>query len=216
MPTVLIATTNPGKLREFREMFASVPPARVVSPNDIEVWVEVAETGSSYEENALLKARALHNALPAEMRRGDGVWVLGDDSGLEVDALGGIPGLHSNRWAGPNTTAAQRNAALLKRLEGVPYERRTARFVCVIAFIEPDGKEHILEGTVEGRIAHESRGTGGFGYDPLFVLADGRRMSELPPDEKNRLSHRAVAGLQAVSILALATQKERNRHDARP
>ncbi|MGA7731246.1 MAG: RdgB/HAM1 family non-canonical purine NTP pyrophosphatase [Chloroflexia bacterium] len=204
MPTLLIATTNPGKLQEFRDLFGSVPAVRVVSPNDIEVWVEVAETGETLEENALLKARALHNALPDEMRH-SGVWVLGDDSGLEVDALGGAPGVHSNRWAGPDTTAAQRNEMLLERLQDVPDEERTARFKCVIALIEPGGKEYILEGAVEGRIAHELRGTGGFGYDPLFELPDGRRMAELPPEAKNALSHRGVAGVQAASILANAS-----------
>jgi XTP/dITP diphosphohydrolase len=204
MPTLLIATTNPGKLQEFRDLFASVPAVRVVSPNDIEVWVEVAETGETLEENALLKARALHNALPDEMRD-SGVWVLGDDSGLEVDALDGAPGVHSNRWAGPGTTAAQRNEMLLERLQDVPDEERTARFKCVIALIEPGGKEYILEGAVEGRIAHELRGTGGFGYDPLFELTDGRRMAELPPEAKNALSHRGVAGVQAASIVANAS-----------
>ena len=204
MSTLLIATTNPGKLQEFRDLFGSVPAVRVVSPNDIEVWVEVAETGETLEENALLKARALHNALPDEMRDSD-VWVLGDDSGLEVDALGGAPGVHSNRWAGPDTTAAQRNEMLLERLQNVPDEERTARFKCVIALIEPGGKEYILEGAVEGRIAHELRGTGGFGYDPLFELPDGRRMAELPPEAKNALSHRGVAGVQAASILANAS-----------
>ena len=204
MPTVLIATNNPGKLQEFRDIFDAVPSVRVVSPNDIEVWVDVAETGSTFEENALLKARALRNALPAEIRRGDGVWVLGDDSGLEVDAMGGAPGVHSNRWAGPDTNAAQRNEALLQRLQGVPDEERTARFKCVIALIEPGGKEYILEGAVEGHIAHELRGTGGFGYDPLFELPNGLRMAELSPQEKNALSHRGIAGAQAASIIGNA------------
>ena len=115
MPTVLIATTNPGKLREYNHLFERVPGARMVSPNDVEVWVEVAETGSTMQENALLKARALYQALPQEARD-EGWWVLGDDSGLEVDAMGGGPGVHSNRWAGPNTTAADRNRLLLERL----------------------------------------------------------------------------------------------------
>jgi XTP/dITP diphosphohydrolase len=204
MPTLLIATNNPGKLQEFRDLFDAVPSIRVVSPNDIEVWVDVAETGATFEENALLKARALHEALPPDLRKGDGVWVLGDDSGLEVDAMGGAPGVHSNRWAGPDTTAAQRNQALLQRLEGVRDEGRTARFKCVIALIEPGGKEYILEGAVEGHIGHELRGTGGFGYDPLFELADGRRMAELSPEDKNKLSHRGLAGAQVASILANA------------
>jgi len=200
MPIVLIATTNPGKLREYRRLFVDVPSARVVSPNDIEIWVEVAETGDTFEENALLKARALYNALPDDARS-EGIWVLGDDSGLEVDALSGAPGVHSNRWAGPDTTAQQRNEALLVHLEGVPDERRTARFKCVIALVSPAGEEYILDGAVEGHIAHEPRGDGGFGYDPLFVLPDGQRMSELSPDEKNLVSHRGVAGAKAAEIV---------------
>jgi XTP/dITP diphosphohydrolase len=203
MPTLLLATTNPGKLHEYEDIFALVPNTRVVSPNDLEVWVEVAETGETFEDNARLKARALYVALPPTIRE-QGVWVLGDDSGLEVDALGRAPGVHSNRWAGPDTTAQQRNQALLERLKDVPDEARTARFKCVIVLIDPHGKEYVLEGAVEGHIAHEPRGAGGFGYDPLFELSNGRRMAELTPDEKNALSHRGIAGVQAAAILANA------------
>ncbi|MFL5733462.1 MAG: non-canonical purine NTP pyrophosphatase [Chloroflexia bacterium] len=243
MPIVLIATTNPGKLREYAHLFETVPGVRVVSPNDVEIWVEVAETGDTLAENALLKARALYYALLEQTGQHDdgrwtmddrgkdtgstdpssivhrpssaegrvprplsaaGWWVLGDDSGLEVDAMGGAPGVHSNRWAGPNTTAADRNRLLLERLEGVPDEERTARFRCVVALISPTGEEYVTEGTVEGRIAHEPKGSGGFGYDPLFVLPDGRRMSELTPDEKNLLSHRGIAGAKAAAIIFAA------------
>jgi XTP/dITP diphosphohydrolase len=200
MPIVLIATTNPGKLREYKHLFESVPGARVVSPNDIEVWAEIAETGDTFEANALLKARGLHDALTEEARA-EGVWVLGDDSGLEVDAMGGGPGVWSNRWAGPDTTAQQRNEALLARLAGVPDPERTARFRCVIALISPSGKEYIVDGTVEGSIAREPKGDGGFGYDPIFVLQDSRRMSELSPEEKNRISHRGIAGQKAAKIV---------------
>jgi XTP/dITP diphosphohydrolase len=200
MPTILVATTNPGKLREFAHLFEGVPGARIVSPNDIEVWVEVAETGDTLEENALLKARALHEAMPDEMKR-DGVWVLGDDSGLEVDALGGAPGVHSNRWAGPNTTPTQRNELLLERLRGVPDEQRTARFRCAIALVSPEGREFMVDDAVEGRIAHDMRGHNGFGYDPIFELLSGKRMAELTADEKNALSHRGVAGAKAARLV---------------
>jgi XTP/dITP diphosphohydrolase len=220
MPVVLIATTNPGKLREYARLFEKVPGVRIVSPNDIELWVEVAETGATFAENALLKARALYRALLEEGRRQkaegseqserdaasrllpSAFWVLGDDSGLEVDALGGEPGVHSNRWAGPNTTAADRNRLLLERLEGVPDEQRTARFRCVVALISPVGKEYLTEGSVEGRIAHEPVGSGGFGYDPIFELPAGRRLSQLDPDEKNRISHRGIAGAKAAAIIS--------------
>jgi XTP/dITP diphosphohydrolase len=200
MPVVLIATTNPGKLREYVHLFEGVPETQVLSPNDAEIWREVAETGATLEANALLKAQAFREALPDEARY-RGWWVLGDDSGLEVDALGGEPGVHSNRWAGPNTTADDRNRLLLKRLEGVPDEQRAARFRCVVALVSPDGTEHLTEGVVEGRIAHETRGDGGFGYDPIFELPNGRRMSELTPDEKNALSHRGIAGAKAAEIV---------------
>ncbi|HST04385.1 MAG TPA: RdgB/HAM1 family non-canonical purine NTP pyrophosphatase [Chloroflexia bacterium] len=202
MPTVLVATTNPGKLREYKQIFASVPSVRVASPNDLEVWIEVAETGTTFAENALLKARALHAALPPDFR--PDVWVLGDDSGIEVDAMGGGPGVYSNRWAGPDTTAEQRNNALLARLNDTQDDQRTARFKCVIALIDPNDKEYLFEGAVEGRIARDIQGSGGFGYDPLFELPDGRRMSNLTPDEKNGLSHRGRAGAQAAALLSHA------------
>lgn len=200
MPIILVATTNPGKLDEYRHLFNGLPDTQVVSPNDAEVWVEVAETEPTMAGNALLKARALYEALPQEARS-QGWWVLGDDSGLEVDAMGGGPGVHSNRWAGPNTTAADRNRLLLERLKDIPDEVRTARFRCVIALIDPQGREQLVEGTVEGRIAHDLRGSGGFGYDPLFELPDGKRLAELSPDEKNEISHRGVAGKKAVEVL---------------
>ncbi|HEX8231397.1 MAG TPA: RdgB/HAM1 family non-canonical purine NTP pyrophosphatase [Chloroflexia bacterium] len=204
MPIILVATTNPGKLDEYRHLLSELPDTHVLSPNDAEVWIEVAETEPTLAGNALLKAHTLYEALPEEAHA-EGWWVLGDDSGLEVDAMDGGPGVHSNRWAGPNTNAADRNRLLLERLENVPDEARTARFRCAIALIEPDGTEHIVEGTVEGRIARELRGSGGFGYDPLFELPDGRRLAELTPDEKNELSHRGVAGKKALEVLKSKT-----------
>lgn len=204
MSIILVATTNPGKLREYEQMLANVPGARVASPNDLEIWCEVAETGSTMAENALLKARAFREALPPEAGE-EQVWVLGDDSGLEVDALDGAPGVYSNRWAGPNTTAPDRNNYLLDRIKDTPPEARTARFRCVIALISPQGEEHLVEGIVEGRIAHEPKGRGGFGYDPLFELPDGRRMSQFTPDEKNKISHRGMAGAKAAAIISAHT-----------
>lgn len=201
MPVILVATTNPGKLREYEHLFGMVPGARVVSPNDIEIWQEVAETGDTLAANALLKARAFRAVLPPEALE-QGWWVLGDDSGLEVDALGGEPGVRSNRWAGPNTTAEDRNRLLLQRLAEVPDGERTARFRCVIALVDPRGVEHLVDGAVEGSIARDVRGGGGFGYDPIFELPGGKRMSELSPDEKNRISHRGVAGTKAAALVA--------------
>ena len=203
MPPILVATTNPGKLDEYRHLLSTLPGTQVLSPNDAEIWVEVAETEPTLAGNALLKARALYEALPPEAHA-EGWWVLGDDSGLEVDALDGAPGVHSNRWAGPNTTADDRNRLLLERLADVPGERRTARFRCVIALIDPNGREQLVEGAVEGRMAREPRGSGGFGYDPIFELPGGRRMAELTPDEKNEISHRGVAGKKALEVLRMA------------
>ncbi len=207
MSVILVATTNPGKLREYEHLFGIVPGARVVSPNDIELWQEVAETGATLAENALLKARAFREVLPPEALEQEW-WVLGDDSGLEVDALGGEPGVQSNRWAGPNTTADDRNRLLLQRLAEVPDSERTARFRCVIALVDPRGVEHLVDGAVEGIIAHDIRGSGGFGYDPLFELPGGKRMSELSPDEKNRISHRGVAGAKAAALMSGARSDE--------
>ncbi len=200
MTVILVATNNPGKLAEYRHLFGALPDMQVVSPNEAEVWIEVAETEPTLAGNALLKARALYRALPPQARA-EGWWVLGDDSGLEVDALGGAPGVHSNRWAGPQAGPQDRNRLLLERLPAVPDEKRTARFRCVIALINPEGEEHLVEGAVEGRIAHEPRGIGGFGYDPIFELPGGRRMAELSPDEKNNISHRGVAGAEALKVI---------------
>jgi XTP/dITP diphosphohydrolase len=152
------------------------------------------ETGTTYTENALIKARA-----GAAIT---GTLSLGDDSGIEVDALDGGPGLHSARWGGPTLDDAGRNALLLERLRDVPAERRTARFRCVIALVEPGGRECVVEGVVEGRIIHAPRGKGGFGYDPLFYYAPlGGTFGELPAEVKHRVSHRAVAARAARTLL---------------
>jgi XTP/dITP diphosphohydrolase len=152
------------------------------------------ETGTTYRENALIKARAGAAAT--------GVLALGDDSGIEVDALGGGPGLHSARWGGPGLDDAGRIALLLDRLRGVPADRRTARFRCVIALVEPGGRARLAEGVVEGRITEAPRGAGGFGYDPVFYYAplDGT-FGELPPAAKHRVSHRGVAARAARALL---------------
>jgi XTP/dITP diphosphohydrolase len=152
------------------------------------------ETGATYRDNALIKARAA--------ARATGATALGDDSGIEIDALGGGPGLHSARWGGPDLDDAGRNALLLERLRGVPAERRTARYRCAIAIVEPDGRERVVEGTVEGRIAEAVHGTGGFGYDPLFFYAPfGCTFGEVPAEVKHRVSHRGVAARAARALL---------------
>ena len=179
---LLLATRNPGKLAELRALLADLPievAAAVDAP-------EVDETGSTFAENARLKALAV--------ARWSGEWALADDSGLEVDALGGRPGVLSSRYAGSGATDAERNARLLAELADVPDAARTARFRCVIALAAPDGRVWMREGACEGRIARAPRGSHGFGYDPVFLLPErGLTMAELPPEEKSRISHRARA-----------------------
>jgi XTP/dITP diphosphohydrolase len=191
---LLVATGNPGKLAELRALLADLD-LEVVSPADIGLGLSVAETGETFEQNAVLKAQAFAVA--------SGLPTLADDSGLEVDALDGFPGVRSARWI-PGTDA-DRVAGILERLADVPPERRTARFRCVAALAWPDSRVRTAAGAVEGRIATAPRGSGGFGYDPVFLVEDGghagtRTLAEVTADEKNRLSHRAraVAGLRSA------------------
>ncbi|MCX7911920.1 MAG: XTP/dITP diphosphatase [Dehalococcoidales bacterium] len=192
-PRLLIATNNQGKLHEYRSLLSDVP-FTLVSPAELGLDIAVAETGTTFEENARLKALALADAC--------GLLTLADDSGLEVDALGGAPGVYSARYAGEHATDRERISLLLERLRGIPEDKRTARFVCVIAIAAPDGKVALFRGECTGTIAGEPKGSGGFGYDPVFYLPElGRTMAELSPGEKNRLSHRARAAAKAREYL---------------
>ncbi|MBX6342290.1 MAG: RdgB/HAM1 family non-canonical purine NTP pyrophosphatase [Thermomicrobiaceae bacterium] len=188
---VVIASNNPGKLEEIRHLL----PDWIAARSAAEVGASLPEeTGQTFAENALLKARAVASQT--------GRVALADDSGLEVDALGGEPGVHSARFAGEPRSDARNNALLLARLAGVPPERRTARFRSVVAIVTPDGRERLTEGTIEGRIVEEPRGGGGFGYDPLFQpLGLDRTMAELTLEEKNAISHRGQALRRAVDEL---------------
>ena len=187
---LVIATKNPGKVREFRALLSDLP----LELRGAEEMPEVEETGTTFAENAELKARAAS--------AWTGGWALADDSGLEVDALGGAPGVHSNRFAGPGTDEAQRNQRLLQLLEGIPPEQRTARYRAVIAIAAPDGRVWLSDGTCEGLIIDTPRGEHGFGYDPLFYLPeDGMTMAELDLAVKNRISHRGRALAEARKIL---------------
>ena len=189
-PVLLVATGNEGKRREIERALAGLG-VQVRSLRDLPGYAAPAETGETYVHNALLKAQA---ALAAS-----GLPVLADDSGLEVDALDGAPGVHSTRFGGPGLTDEQRNTLLLQRLAGVPRQRRTARFRAVLVLLAPGAAPELFEGTVDGWIGFEPRGSGGFGYDPIFYLrdADGRlldrTMAELTPNEKNAVSHRGRA-----------------------
>lgn len=190
MQELLIATSNPHKIEELAAMLEPLG-IRIRSLDQLsESFPEPVEDGDTFEANAILKARAYAQAT--------GLHCLADDSGLEVDALDGRPGVHSARFAGVEGGRDERdranNARLLEELGGLPHEQRSARFVCVICVARPDGSVLLTErGTVEGHIGTAPRGTNGFGYDPLFELPDGRTSAELPPEEKNRISHRARA-----------------------
>lgn len=190
-----LASTNAGKLRELEALFAGSEFELVTYPD----YRETAENAPSYVGNAILKARALAQQL---REAGLEAAVLADDSGIEVDALGGRPGLRSARYAGPESGWPERRALLLSELQGVPEPLRTARFVCVMVLLVP-GRELLTSlGVVEGHVLRAERGTGGFGYDPLFLYAPaGRSFAELSPQEKNAVSHRHRA---ADALLAAA------------
>lgn len=185
MIRLVIATTNPGKLAEFRALLAGLP-LEVIDLRAFSAMPAVPETAASHAGNAVLKAvaAARHTGLP----------VLADDSGLEVDALGGAPGIHSARFGGEPSSDRRNLELLLARMRDVPPERRTARFRCAVVVARPDGRTLVAEGICEGFILQEPRGSGGFGYDPVFFHPpSGCTFAELRPEQKNALSHRARA-----------------------
>lgn len=195
VPRLLIASTNPHKLQEFREIFVGLP-YELVSPAELDVQVTVEETGTTFAQNAVLKALAYADAA--------GILTLADDSGLEIDALGGEPGIYSARWAGVETPYVERFRILAERLAGVPEQQRAARYRAAIALAQPapHGLYDVVEGTMEGRIIAQPRGTGGFGYDPIFYVPElGKTVGELPSEQKHRISHRARAAAQARDTL---------------
>jgi XTP/dITP diphosphohydrolase len=196
MTQLLFATRNRGKLAELHALVAPYG-LEVVSLHDLSDMAEVDEDQPTFAGNAEKKARAAMatTGLPS----------LADDSGLEVDALGGAPGVLSARYAGPGHDDDANNDKLLDALRGIPPERRTARFRCVLALVDQTGAVQTTSGTLEGRIADAPRGTHGFGYDPLFLVGDGSRtLAELPAAEKNRISHRAQAMREMAAKLANA------------
>jgi XTP/dITP diphosphohydrolase len=202
---LLVATTNRGKQREYRELLCELP-AEIVFPDELGIALEVEEDGATFRENAAKKAAAL--------ARASGLLAVADDSGLEVDALGGAPGVRSSRWAGEDADDPKRRAFLLEKLRGVPAPRK-ARFVCVIAVARPGGGVEYAEGECRGEITFAERGSNGFGYDPVFQV-EGRAatMAEIPPEEKNTISHRARAARTAVPILRrLLVDGEEKRQD---
>ena len=192
MNTVIFATSNEGKMREVRAILADMP-VRVLSMKEAGIKVDVEENGTSFEENALIKASGIADCIPEEYKD-DKVFVLADDSGLEVDYLNKEPGIYSARYMGEDTPYIIKNRAIIDRLAGVPDEKRTARFVCAIACVLPDGSSKITRATIEGIIGYEIAGANGFGYDPIFYVPEyGCTTAELTPEQKNEVSHRGKA-----------------------
>ena len=189
MEQLIFATSNEGKIKEIRAVLADTD-YQVLSMAEAGIQIDIDENGADFEENAIIKAKAVHGV--------SHTLVLADDSGLEIDYLDGEPGVHSARYMGENTPYQENTNQILKRLEGVPMEQRTARFVCVIAAVFPDGRCVTVRETMEGYIGWEARGEQGFGYDPIFYVEPaGLSNGELSMEEKNRLSHRGKA-LEAV------------------
>ncbi|HYP98023.1 MAG TPA: XTP/dITP diphosphatase [Polyangiaceae bacterium] len=196
--TIVLATSNHGKLTELRALLADLPVQLRSAAEVLGEQPNIVEDGATFEDNALIKARAIAQATRT--------LALADDSGLEVDALGGRPGVRSARFAHERATDAENNAALLRELAEIEEGVRNARFRCVLALVDPwrESDVHIAKGSCEGSIARAPRGSGGFGYDPLFIVEgkDGKAMAELSEAEKNQVSHRgkAVRALRAILV----------------
>ncbi|HEM61798.1 MAG TPA: XTP/dITP diphosphatase [Chloroflexi bacterium] len=197
---LLVATRNQGKVREYRRLLASLP-VEITYLDQEGIDHQIVETGSTFTDNAVQKARGYASL--------SGLLTLADDSGLEVDALAGEPGVHSARYAGEKATDEERYQLLLERLKGVRWEDRTARFRCVMAVAEPGGDIHTAEGVCEGLIALAPAGDFGFGYDPVFYLPEhDKTMAQLDPEVKNRISHRARAARKIRPVLARLLRRD--------
>ncbi len=193
MRKLLIATHNPGKIREYQTLLADLP-LLVTSLRAAGIVDDVEETGATFAANARLKAQAYAHQ--------SGLWTWADDSGLEVDALDGRPGVYSARYAGPDATDRDRYQKVLAELQQYPERPRSARFWCVVAIASPDDEIFTAEASVEGEIITAARGEHGFGYDPIFYLPDlGKTMAELPTEIKNQISHRGKAAIAAKALL---------------
>lgn len=185
MKKIIFATGNQDKMREIREILCDLD-AEILSLKDAGIQADIVEDGTTFEENAEIKAKTIS--------RMTGEIVLADDSGLEIDYLNKEPGIYSARYMGEDTSYRIKNKNLIDRLEGVPDEQRTARFVCAIAAAFPDGTVKTVRGVMEGRIGYEERGENGFGYDPIFFLPEyGMSSAEISREEKNKISHRGKA-----------------------
>lgn len=207
MKQIIFATGNAGKMKEIREILNGTG-WNVLSLKDAGIDTEIEENGTTFEENAKIKAEGIRNwCLENGIPRCSGISakeiiVLADDSGLEIDWLGGEPGIYSARYMGHETSYREKNANLISRLDGVPKEKRTARFVCAIAAALPDGNSLVTRGTIEGYIGWEECGSNGFGYDPIFYLYENdKSTAELSAEEKNAISHRGKALRQMKKML---------------
>ena len=189
MDTIIFATGNKNKMIEIRMILEDLG-CKILSQKEAGIQADVVEDGQTFEENALIKATTIAD-IARKIPEYKNAVVLADDSGLEIDALNKEPGIYSARYMGEDTSYDIKNQALIDRLEGVPDEKRTARFVCAIAAALPDGSTEVVRGTMEGRIGYEITGENGFGYDPIFYLPQfGCSSAELEPEKKNELSHR--------------------------
>ncbi|OPX43081.1 Non-canonical purine NTP pyrophosphatase [Ruminiclostridium hungatei] len=192
MVKLVVATKNKGKIAEIKKVLQEMP-FEVLSMGDIGIAADIVEDGKTFEENSLKKAVEICNICRSV--------VIADDSGIEVDYLDGAPGIYSARFGGADATDQDRNAKLLHMLENVPYEKRTARFVCAIAVAFPDGRSFVVKDTCEGFVDFKCKGENGFGYDSLFYVAEYRKtMAELSMDIKNKISHRAKA-LEKMAVV---------------
>lgn len=182
---IIFATGNQDKMKEIRMILADLD-AEILSMKEAGIRLDIEENGTTFEENAMIKAKAVAEYTDAI--------VLADDSGLEIDYLNKEPGIYSARYMGEDTSYTLKNQNLLERLEGVPKEQRTARFVCAVAAVLPDKETEVVRGTIEGYIGYEPQGENGFGYDPIFYVDEyGCSTASLPPDKKNEVSHRGKA-----------------------
>ena len=191
---IIFATGNANKMKEVREILDQ-EKFEILSMKEAGVDIDIVEDGTTFEENSLIKSRAIHQVVPDAI-------VLADDSGLEVDALNKEPGIYSARYMGEDTSYDLKNANLIERLDGVKKEDRSARFVCAVSVVFPNGDEDVVRGTIEGYIGYEPMGENGFGYDPIFYLWDKDvSTAAIPPEEKNAISHRGRALAEAIKCL---------------
>lgn len=194
MDKIVFATTNEGKVKEIKEILEGFP-VEVVSMKEMNITTDIEENGTTFEENSLIKAR--------EISKLTGLPALADDSGLEVDYLNGEPGIYSARYLGRDTDYNYKNNYIIDRLKEAEDKERSARFICVISLVLPDGREFVKKGVMEGRIGYEIKGENGFGYDPIFYLPEyGKTSAELSSDEKNKISHRGKALRAMKEVIA--------------